>query len=107
MRQVNYRDSEGLEWRVELPDNADEGDAAKGIVLGPPDVRELGLPDDLAHRLHSALVARGLFSYNDVLKAGGMRAILSAYQYALQIDASSIMNLYIHRVTEPSPNGHH
>jgi hypothetical protein len=106
MREVTYRDSDGLNWRVELPDGADDADAIRGIPIGPPDVRELGLPDDLAHRLHAALVARGLFTYNDVLKAGGMRSILSAWQYALQVDASSIMNLYIHRVTESS-NGKH
>jgi hypothetical protein len=108
MRQVIYRDKDNYEWRVELPDGADDKDADKGIPLGPPDVRELGLPDDLARRLHGALVSQGLFTYNDVMRAGGMRAIFSAWQSVLQVDASSIMSLYIHPITEsPKHNGHH
>lgn len=99
MREVTYQDSEGYKWRVELPESADDKDAARGIPLGPPDVRELGLEPALAKRLHDALVSMGLFTYNDVLKAGGMKAILSAWQYALQVDASSIMNLYIPKRT--------
>lgn len=94
MRQLTYKDADGLNWRVELPETADENDAAKGIPVGPPDVRELGIPEELAKRLHAQLAARGLYSYNDVLRAGGMRTILSAWQAALQVDASTIMQLY-------------
>lgn len=106
MRQITYTDPDGFLWRVELPDGAEDTDATLGIPLGPPDVRELGLPDDLAQRLNAQLAARGLYTYNDVLKAGGIRTILAAWQQVLQVDASTIMNLYIPRITE-NRNGKH
>lgn len=103
MRTVTYTDSDGFSWRVELPDGAEDSDASRGVPIGPPDVRVLEIPEALAKRLHAALAARGLFTYNDVLKAGGMRAILSAWQQALQVDASQVMQLYTQEIVG---NGH-
>lgn len=103
MRQITYTDPDGFAWLVELPDGAEDSDADKGVPIGPPDVRELGMPEALAKRLHVQLAARGLFTYNDVLKAGGMRAIFSAWQQALQVDASQVMQLYTHEIVG---NGH-
>lgn len=102
MRQLTYKDADGLNWRVELPEGADDKEAPLGIPVGPPDVRELNLPSELAKRLHFELAGRGLYSYNDVLKAGGIRNILAAWQAALQMDASQIMLLYLHE----NGNGH-
>lgn len=94
MRQTTYTDQDGLTYTVELPDGVEDSEAARGILIGPPDVRDLNLSDALAKRLHNQLVARGLFTYTDVLKRGGMNAILAAWQAALRIDAAEIMKLY-------------
>lgn len=60
MPEVKYTDSEGYAYLVRVPDGTSKSEYAKGIVLGPPDLREIGLSlkDELKLRHH--LVDAGL-----------------------------------------------
>lgn len=92
MRIVDYTDDTGRKWRVQLPDDVGDEDAALGVPIGPPDLAPLGLPEPLALRLHNALFERGLLTYQDMLKRN--REIIAVWQAALNADAMSLMKLY-------------
>lgn len=93
MREIDYTDVEGRTWRVALPEDAPDSDAAAGIVIGPPFVAELlGLPEPVATRLHNELHRRGLYRLRDVQRRPSdvQAAILAAFR----ADVVSVCNAY-------------
>ena len=92
MRAVDFTDKLGYTRRVLLPDSASDLEVDLGVPVGPPDLEPLGLPIALERRLHRELVARGLWTYNDVLKRPN--ELKGAWQSALGVDVSRLMSLY-------------
>jgi hypothetical protein len=56
MKTVGYTDSSGYSWFVLVPDDATHEDYDRGIVIGPPDLNELGLDDAALKKLLKRLV---------------------------------------------------
>lgn len=77
---------------VELPDGASDGEAYLGILVGPPYLESLGLPDEVRVRLNRELNARGLITKNDVRNRTG--EVFAALQAAFKIDVARVLNLY-------------
>lgn len=91
LTKTSYEDETGRKW-VTLVPQGQEGDAAIGIPLGPPDTRPLGLPEAVDLELNKQLFKRGLITKSDVRKRP--QEVLAALQAALRADAVKIMNLY-------------
>jgi hypothetical protein len=93
VRLVDYTDTKGRKYRVQLPDEASDDEAASGIPVGPPDVVDaLALPEPIATRLHNQLHSRGLWTYKDVAKRPG--AVQGALQSALQVDVQLLAEAF-------------
>lgn len=82
----------GRKYRVQVPDNAPKHLWNAGVVIGPPDLSGLGLPQEIEKRLHNELHARGLITSKDVKKR--MHDVHGALQSALHVDAARIVELY-------------
>jgi hypothetical protein len=63
-----------------------------GIPVGPPNLSELGLPENIERALSIELFNRGLITRDDVRRRP--QEVLAALQAALKINATKIMNLY-------------
>lgn len=83
---------DGRKWLRGVPEGAPASDAAIGIPLGPPDLSDLGLPDEIHVRLHNALYDRHVFSYQDARK--DPREINSALIAAFRVSVQRILQLY-------------
>lgn len=92
MRRVNYQTPDGRQWVVELPDEADDSEAAQGVPVGPPDLAGLGLPDELLGRLHAELFHRRILTYKDALSRSA--EVRAAWQAALRADVTDILRVY-------------
>lgn len=93
MKTIDWTDDQGRKHRVQLPDDADESEAALGIPVGPPPVVDLlGLPEEVATRLHNQLHARGLWGLKEALRDAP--SVFGALQAALKIDAQGILAAY-------------
>ena len=91
--QTVYIDESGRRWAVLVP-TGHEHEAALGVVLGPPDVREVlpQLPDALALRLHDELFNRGLWSAAQL--RGRAHEVQAALQAALRLDVQALLAAY-------------
>jgi hypothetical protein len=78
--------------RVQLPKDAPDSEASRGVVLGPPSVDSLSLPEDISVRLHNQLHARQLFSMSDVRRR--RQDVLGALMAALKVDVERVVQLY-------------
>ncbi len=88
---IDWEDDDGLRWVVRVPaDQKDDG--ARGIPVGPPDVSEIGLPADVAARLHNQLHARRLITKQDL--RGRMPEVFAALQAAYRVDVVAVTALY-------------
>lgn len=73
--------------------NGSEGEAPEiGVPVGPPDTSGLGLPEDVAVRLHNQLVARGLLETKNL--RGRTQELFAALQAAYKVDVIKLRNLY-------------
>lgn len=93
MKEADYIDPSGRKFRVLVPDDAPPGAEEYGIHVGPPPLDSLGLPADLAVRLHNNLHARGMFTVKDI-RARRMD-LIGALQSTLAVDATLIEGVYI------------
>lgn len=92
MRSVKFEDSRGR-WSVrELPDDAPEEHASYGIVVGPPDLSPLNLPEEVETRLNNELFHRGIITVADV--NGRRRELRTAIEAALRLDVETLHALY-------------
>ena len=88
---VDWKDDDGLWWRVWVPADKPE-DGALGIPVGPPDTSPLGLPVEVQRRLHNQLHRRGLITKRDL--RGRAQEVVAALQVAYRVDAVAVMALY-------------
>lgn len=92
LRNVEYEDADGRKFLRGLPEGVPDTQVAIGVPLGPPSLRELGLPLDIEVRLHNQLYARGLLTESDVRqRIGEVRSAVSA---AFQTDVQRILLIY-------------
>jgi len=94
VKQVDYTDNRGRQYRVLLPDGEVIERAPTGIPVGPPDVVDaMGLTEPLATRLHNELFARGLFTADDARrKPSELQAAILA---AAKVDAQTVYKAYV------------
>ena len=93
MRELDYTDERGRTWRVALPSEAPDSEAAQGVPIGPPPVGdEIGLPEALATRLHNELHKRRLWRTSDVQQRPA--EVQAALQAALRLDVVAIVNAF-------------
>lgn len=86
-----YEDETGRRWTVLVPAGHPE-EAERGMVLGPPDLAGLALPEAQAVRLHNELQARGLLTAADL--KGREREVFAALQAAFQVDSAAVLAAY-------------
>lgn len=91
MRETSYIDEDGRQWMVSLPDDSPNSDANLGIPIGPPSLKDLGLPKYLEILLHNALFIRKIWTSDDIKhrRAEVIDAVKSVYK----TDAEKI---YVH-----------
>ena len=92
-RRATWTDEEGRRWHVLLPAGAPDEEAPHGLLLGPPDLSELGLPPEIEIRLHRALEARGLITAEDARRRP--QDITAALQSAFRVSAQRVQALYL------------
>jgi len=69
MKEVVWTDASGLMHRSILKDNQTEVRPNEGLIVDPPDVMQNVNWEDVSRELHNALVRRGLFTYNDIMRS--------------------------------------
>jgi len=90
-RRVQWTDDDGCWYISLLPNYEPDSNARMGLLLGPPDLRPLELPDDIRVRLNHELVHREILTTQD---ASNRRAdVLAAIRSALRIDTERLLNL--------------
>lgn len=89
---VTYEDPEGRKWRRQVPQDAEEWEAVRGIPAGPPDVRELDLPYAIGIRLHNELFNRGLWDMHELRRR--RPELDAALRAALRLDTQRLEQLY-------------
>lgn len=89
---AHYTDAEGRKWQTMLPDDWPPQQAKAGVPVGPPSLRELGLPLEQEVRLHNALYDRGLITRQDIERRPG--EVTSAIMWALRITTARVIALY-------------
>lgn len=93
MKIVEWTNERGRKFASMLENHEPDEDAPQGILVGPPEiVDDLGLPDDLATRLHNQLFVRKLWTLKDVQKRP--QELLAAWQAALSFDVQTLMGKY-------------
>lgn len=83
-----YEDDTGRVWTMLVPQR--ETNPALGIPVGPPDTTELGLPEELAVRLHNQLNQRRVFTFVDGKHR--INEIEAALKAALRVDVMKVLN---------------
>lgn len=92
LKQVLFVSADGRRTQVQVPEDAPAANYHMGIVVGPPDLRVLGLPTALECRLHNELHDRGLLQARDIRRRPG--EVFAALQAALRVDVAAIANIY-------------
>lgn len=94
MERLEFKDEDGRKFLVEVPDGQQDM-AESGIVIGPPDLRELEIMTDPVRfeiELHNQLYERRLFTLADVRRRP--EGIGAALQQILKVDVLRIRHLY-------------
>lgn len=90
-----YEDEDGRKWAVLVPLGRAQ-DAAQGVVVGPPDLREVAglahLPESLLLALHAELFNRGLLTERDLIGRG--QELAAALMAVLRADVGAIRDAY-------------
>lgn len=99
MKEVEFKDIDGRLYRRLIPDDTspfDLGAIDRGLDLGPPynATRKLvGVPEEVAVRLHNNLYWRGLYTVGDVKNRRS--DVVSALMATLAVDADRIVQTYL------------
>lgn len=100
--RATYEDETGRKWAVLVPRGRAE-DAALGVVVGPPDLRDAlsdRLPETALVTLHNELFARGLLTDQDLRGRG--TELQAALMAALRVDVQRIHLAYRDRTAAGS-----
>lgn len=94
-KQVDWTDERGMKHRVTLPSRANNDSAPRGILVGPPDLSTLRLPEDIEVKLSNELASRGLFQYSDISRHRdqAQAAILAS----IRLDVDLLMAAYFNQ----------
>lgn len=92
MRDVEQVDSVGRKSKVRIPDDAPDSHAQFGVLIGPPDLSGLELPQELEVKLNNELYNRNLLTLRDV--KARPQEVQYALQATLKVDVTRILNLY-------------
>ncbi len=93
MREVIHIDKDGRKSAVRIPDSASESESQMGILIGPPSLEALGLPQEVEVRLHNQLFERRLFTLEDVRRRHGQ--LMAAMLAAFKPEVSSLVKIYM------------
>lgn len=66
MAVVKYTNTKGYKQYREVPDNTDESDFGKGILIGPPDLSSVPLSEFKRRQLNNILFSMGLLTYKQL-----------------------------------------
>jgi hypothetical protein len=89
LRPVEYKDLDGrLSLRL-VPLDAPDSEAAVGIVVGPPPLDALELPEKLAIRLQNEFFHRGLFTEQDIKRR--RNDAVAAIMAACRLDIETLL----------------
>lgn len=92
MMAVKHVATDGRISVVLVPEASPEKTWGAGILVGPPDLSELGLGEEVTVRLHNELFIRGIVRRDD---ARSNRAqIVAALMATLKVDAERIIQIY-------------
>ncbi len=89
--RVEYKDNEGRKFLVELPEEHQDMPES-GVVIGPPELYELGLPIEYEVKLNNQLFDRKLFNLADVRRRPD--DIPAALKAIFRLDVLKIRSLY-------------
>ena len=93
MKEVEWTDERGRKFLSKLENHEPEEDAPLGIIIGPPDITdELGLPDEVAVKLHNQLFNRKLWTMRDIQRRP--RELPAALQAAIGISVQKVTSAY-------------
>ena len=92
MRLVDYCDELGRWYKVALPDDAPDAEAAFGNPIGPPTLDELNLPPSIVTELHNWLFKMNIFTARDAQMH--RQDISSAIQRLCAIHTERVVELY-------------
>lgn len=93
LKRATYRDETGKFKVTLIPADELEENADRGVPVGPPDLGELGLPEEIEVRLNNELYYRGILTAQDALKHRS--DIMSALQATLKLDVESVIHQYV------------
>lgn len=89
--RIPYTDPQGFKWLVDVPQGMEDRPEL-GVRVGPPDLSDTDLPEDIARRLNHQLFNRGIITTEQATaRTGEITAALSA---ALKVSTTTILNLY-------------
>jgi len=91
LERVIYTDEKGRKFISQVP-KGHEDEAGKGIILGPPDISSLNLPEEIETVLHNELFNRGLITLKDVKQRSN--ELNSALKFALRVNLGKLIDLY-------------
>jgi hypothetical protein len=77
---------------VQVPEGTPESKYGQGIIVGPPDLSGLDLPEEVTTRLHNELYHRGIIRRGDA--KARRPEIQAALQSALRVDVELIVTIY-------------
>lgn len=98
MKQTTYVDHIGRRFLTLIPDNAPDEHAQYGVLVGPPELDDIELPESLLVRLHNELYSRKIFTLSDVKKR--RNEVMDAVRAVLRLDCEVIANSYYRWETE-------
>ena len=89
--RIVYTDLDGYWYLVDVPvGHEDRPDL--GVRVGPPDLSDLGLPQEIAVELNHQLYNRELYTREDARQRP--QEVTAALQAAYRVSATKLLNLY-------------
>lgn len=78
--------------KILVTDDMEPYEYHQGLVVGPPDLARLNLPENIEIALNNELFVRGLITKRDTIK--GRQEIFAALQAAFKVSIDKIMECY-------------
>jgi len=83
MKEIIYTDTDGFQSKRLIKNGDPPGNAAYGIPLGPPDLRQLDV-QDILRQMNGSLVSNQLFTWDNVQRfPGGINVVVNVVRKAI------------------------
>lgn len=92
LREVVYNDQQGRRWLRGIPEGLPDGQAVRGVPLGPPPLTDLGLPLEIEVALHNQLFDRHILTEKEARRRPN--EVFAALQAALRVDLHKVLGIY-------------